>query len=123
MWSTRAVATFFPVFTIKSLTSKGNVLDGALSLAGTQEKRILNGPISYTPAGGTKSTLDYKAVGMVKGACYPSEGSLAVASPAFTGTVTFTSSTPATGIVQVKIGNLPAFPANLPAYGNCPSGQ
>lgn len=109
-------------FTVKAnLTSGGKTLTADLTVVGSATGMTIGGTLS-TKKGDTASNLTFSAVLWRKADCYPSAGSVAVKSGLLSETITFTATTPTTGIAQVVIGRKTTT-MTLPAYGACPPGR
>jgi hypothetical protein len=99
---------------------------GSFTLDADRKGVTFSGEGSYHPAD-EPAAVDFTAEGVhyAFGACYPDAGSLTIRrdpvrpGPAPEVVITFLSTTPSDGIVQVSIGPVTA-PKGLPAYGSCP---
>ena len=84
---------------------------------------VVDGSGSYG-TGTDPWTFDVDAVGYMPGACYPDAGTMTLSLPnGFPVTLTFSETTPQTGLVQVQVGTVQLPPLALPAYGRCPTGM
>jgi hypothetical protein len=100
------------------LTSDTTHVAGDVGLVGTTAQVTLTGNVTTTSGDRSGSTaLD--SVVYVLGDCYPSGGTIAVASERFTGTITFLATTPQDGDVEITVGRRHTT-VSLPTYGSCP---
>jgi hypothetical protein len=108
--------TFTVVF---NLMSKGAKVMGTLMLSGAPGSMTFNGTVTQTKSPGAATTTTFTSVLWKKGDCYPSSGSVAITRGRVSQTATFSTTTPATGKVDLTVGTKTTT-VTLPAYGTCP---
>jgi hypothetical protein len=102
------------------LAAGEKAVTGDVGLVGEPGQVTVSGSLT-TAGGGQSGSAELDGVVYVLGDCYPSAGTLTIASARFTGTVTFLSTTPQDGVVEIGVGRRHTT-APLPAYGSCPAG-
>jgi len=101
------------------LTSGTKSDNSSLTVDGSQGSLTISGSATIVEAGIT-SSVTFTNVNHVEGECYATAGSMTVKTGILTETLTFLSTTPMTGLVDVATGKK-ATTTTLPAYGDCPS--
>jgi hypothetical protein len=95
-----------------ALTDSGKSVSGNVTATGAPGQLTITGTLNSEPTAVTFTSVVWK-----KGDCYPSAGTASVSQGRVTTAYTFSSSTPATGLVTTGRGRSVA----LPAYGSCPA--
>ncbi|MBI5481572.1 MAG: hypothetical protein HY906_22135 [Deltaproteobacteria bacterium] len=103
-----------------NLTSGDTTVTGDVGLVGAPGELTLSGTLT-TAGEGRNASATLTDLHYVIGDCYPSGGTLSIASTRFTGTITFLATTPQDGQVVIGRGRLQTT-VSLPAYGSCPPG-
>lgn len=103
-----------------ALVSGAGSASADLTVLGSAGAMQIDGTTTGSRDGATTS-LAFTAVVWRTGDCYPSAGSMTVASGRVMQTVAFTSATPSTGTVTITQGRV-SREATLPSYGTCPMG-
>lgn len=89
-----------------------------LVVSGSPGSMSIDGDVDVS-GGGSDVSLNFMDVVYAPGSCYPSAGTLVISRGIVTQTITFTASTPTTGVVTLMQGPRTTMPT-LPAYGTCP---
>ncbi|MBI5501898.1 MAG: hypothetical protein HY907_16765 [Deltaproteobacteria bacterium] len=99
-------------------TTTTHLVASGLGVTATTTAVAVSGTFTVE-SGGTTTTLEATAVSWAAGECLPSSGTLQATGSAFPlpVTVTFLTTTPADGIVQVQVGSFPS--ANVPLLPPC----
>ena len=106
-------------FALTANLTSGTATDTvSLTVTGSTSAFTIDG--TSTAIQGTSTTsYTFKGVVWQPGQCYPQAGSIQVVKGKTSITLTFSSSTPATGQITVTAGKR-SYPQKLPAYGTCP---
>lgn len=104
---------------LTSGTSATTTLSGSLTIIATSGAFGLDGVLTSTRAS-TQTTIAITSLRWTRGECYPGEGSIDATTGRIEQTMTFTSSTAMTGIVEVSEGPITTTQM-LPPYGSCPN--
>jgi hypothetical protein len=101
-----------------ALTSGASTYTGKVTILGGSGTFTISGNIDAVQ-GSTTTAVTFASLSYRLGDCYPAGGSMTVTRASQTQKVTFDANTPTTGTVTVTVGRR-SYPAQLPAYGNCP---
>ncbi len=104
---------------LTSGTSGTTTLSGSLTITATSGAFGLDGTLTSTRAS-IQTSIAITSLRWTRGECYPGEGSIDATTGAIDQTMTFTSSTAMTGIVEVTEGPITTRQM-LPPYAHCPN--